>query len=328
MCARLFAVILALPCALGCAGSIARDMATEVPEPLINESLRTVLTPDTRELVTDVAALPEIEQATASLVASVTDGTLEALDDEERAERIGQAVEGFVRQVGHTLADVVGREIAPSLSRSVAAGLERALVRLTAEPNRERLAELARTLGHAGAEQLVRGVHVALQDPEVQQTVALTARNVGYQLALGAGDAIHEIEARERAARPAAPGGSSAPAALEAEEGGLPWAAIAAAVLAALLVIVVVASRIEARRRERALVALTDALEDAEDRPWAGELRALVRRRLREDARSHRAGLVGAASLRDLFRRRTERGDIDGGDEPRGPRRLDGAEAS
>ena len=310
MAKRAMVAALWMAATTGCAGAIAGDMAEAVPEPLINETLRTAMDPDTRELATDVAALPEIEEATATLVARVTDGALHALGEEERAERLAEAVDGFVREVGRALAEEVGREIAPALGRSVAEGLERSLVRLTAERNQPRLAALAATLARAGAEQLARGVSDALRDPEVQLILGATAQNVGRNLAIGAGEAIDEIEARERDRRTGPPLESGA--ATGDAEADVPWAALAVVVLAALLIAVFVSSRRTIRRRDRALSALARAIAHAEDDPGADALRRSLRRSLRDDP--------DADALRAL---------LGPSDEPPDPRRrLDAAEAT
>lgn len=318
MAHRALSVSLLLFASTGCAGAIAEDMAEEVPEPLITESLETMQQPDTRELITEIAAMPEIQEATRTFVARITDGAFAAMDDEARGERITQAVQGFVREVSQTLADQLGAQIAPALSQGVASGLERALVRLTDEESLEDIAELAQTLGRAGARELVYGMHEALQDPEVQRTAGMTARNLGYQVAMGAGEAIEDIEDRQHGSR--ASGATEAPQASGAAQSSeTPWAALAAAALAALLLAVALSSAYRVRRRERALLAVADALKSAEGRSWEADLRRMLSRRFRDDP--------DAEYLRELLRRHPEL-RLGGSDEEPPPRHLEPAEAT
>lgn len=316
----------------GCAhqaGSLAGAMAEEVPEPLINESLRTLADEDTQHLIGQVLGMPEIQGATRDLISNVTDGALDALSDEERAARLAELSSAFVTQVSMTLADVLEREVAPAMMRTMSRALDASLNRILSDETTDRMAaavanlatESTAALAIAVREELAPAMRAALEDPAVQEMIAGTTRTMSRGMVLGVQDAFEEIEARRgpeqtntiltRLQQAAGPGYDILQVALVALLIGL-------LVLLGLLLRAIARSRehaAEAHRREAAILALTEALKSTEDRPWSRELLELLKESFRDNEH--------AVYLRDVLRRNRHlrmgrRGGPDDREEPGG----------
>lgn len=244
----------------GC-GAITRDVAAEVPEPFIHESLRTLAQDDTQALVSELVSLPEVRAATRDLVASVTDGSLDALAEPERAERLGSAVEQFVARIVAAIADAADREVAPvvvaTIERSVDAALREALSRESRDRISEATSEIAeRTVASAAIaarDEMGPALRAVLADPETRQVLRDTAREISREVARGSGEAMRE--ARARAVDSDEPAGLFAEGARMLERGSalldLLFAVVVLGALA-LAVLRVRRTRRNARREERA----------------------------------------------------------------------------
>src|SRR5262245_51160352 len=82
----------------GCGGPIAEAVGS-MPRPAIQESLRTFEDPETRRMLAEVLSMPEVRGASRELISNLTDGTLDALDDDQRRERIAALTDRFVADV-------------------------------------------------------------------------------------------------------------------------------------------------------------------------------------------------------------------------------------
>lgn len=308
----------------GCAhhaGAIAGEMAGEVPEPLIQESLRTLGDEETRELIADVLGMPEVQDATRELIGSVTDGAIDALTEEERAARLSELSTAFVARVSDTLADVIERDIGPAVVQTLARALDASLRTILSDRTIERLSEAigivaqqsAAALAVAMREELGPAMRAALREdlgpalrdamasPETQEVIADTTRTMSREMVLGVQDAFEEIEAREGSQQT-----NTILTRLQDVAGGgfdflrVALIALALALLVALLFLVRAIARAreheaEAHRREAAMVALTEAIKSTEDRPWSRELLDLLKDSFRDNEH--------ADYLRDVLRR-------------------------
>ncbi|UJR83423.1 hypothetical protein [Sandaracinus amylolyticus] len=302
------AVVVATFMASGCAhtaGTVAGEVAEEMPEPLIESTLDELRDEDTRRAFVEVLSNPEVQEATRALIANVTDGTLDALSDEERAARIADVSNRFVASVSDALAGSLERDIGPALAQTMSRALDASLRRILDEESTQRIAaavsrvaqESAVALAVAMREEIGPAMRAALtdamHDPEAQRAIAVTMRTLSREVVLGVQDAFEEIEARDRAQRPDTP--------LTriqdwAEEGaGTLQIVLVVAVLALLALVAwqvhttarARAQEAQAQRREAAIVALTEALRNAQSRPESAQLlesleRAFGRRRGRE----------------------------------------------
>lgn len=224
-------VLLAAVCA-SCgpaAARVATRVAEETPEPFIRETLDTLQDEEVRDLFVAVLATPEVREATRELVASVTDGTLDALTMEGRAARLDELTARYVGVVSRAIEEAFAERIGPSLEASAARTLDRGLERLLAEETMEgagrateRLAErmtaammvavrdelgpsvrsavqddLGPALGDALRQHLGPALRDSLTDPEMQAALGATTRIMAREATLGLQEAFQEIDARE-----------------------------------------------------------------------------------------------------------------------------------
>lgn len=349
------AVALAAGAAVGgCAhqaGAIAGEVAEEMPEPLIQESLRTLSDEETRDLIARVLGMPEVRDATRELVGNVTDGMIDAMTDEERAARLAELAERFVARVGDTLADVMERDVAPVLAQTMSRALDASLRTLLSERSTDRIGEaIARLAREAAAamalalreeigpalratlrEDLAPALREALADPDVQGAIADTSRTMSRGVVLGIQDALEQIEERRGPEQTSTlltrlQGLPSTSATFQYVAAGLALLLLLAIALLARAVARARAHEAEAQRREAAMIALAEAIKSAEDRPWSSELLDMLRQSLRDTEHG--------AYVRDVLRRhrglRAERAreghEIDREERgPRGPLEPSGA---
>ncbi|MDQ3034628.1 MAG: hypothetical protein M3Y87_19620 [Myxococcota bacterium] len=308
----------------GCAthaGAIAGEMAGEVPEPLIQESLRTLADDETQELIAEVLGMPAVQDATRELIGNVTDGAIEALTNEERAARLTELSQQFVARVSDTLADVIERDIGPAMVQTLTRALDASLRRILSDETIERMSqavalvaqqsaaalavavreELGPALRAALREDLGPALREAMASPETQEVIADTTRTMSRGMVLGVQDAFEEIEAREGPQQT-----NTILTRLQDFAGGglnilqFALAALALALLVALLFLVRAIAKAreheaEAHRREAAMIALTEAIKNTEDRPWSRELLDLLKDSFRDNEH--------ADYLRDVLRR-------------------------
>ncbi|WP_157068760.1 hypothetical protein [Sandaracinus amylolyticus] len=321
------AIVIAALLASGCAhtaGAVAGEVAEEMPEPLIESTLDELGDEDTRRAFVEILSMPEVQDATAGLIGNVTDGTLDALSDEERAARIAEMSSRFVASVSDALADSLERDIGPAVAQTMSRALSASLRRILDEESTQAIAaavarvaqESAVALAVAMRDELGPAMRAALaealQDPQTQAAIAVTTRTLSREMVLGVQDAFEQIE-REN------PQTDTVLTRLQdaADEGTNTLQIVLVLAVLALLALVAWqvhtsararAQEAQAQRREAAIVALTEALRNAQSRPESAELlesleRAFGRRRGRE-------------FLRELLER-TRRGPGGGG--PGGP---------
>lgn len=322
------------------AGEAAEQAAEEAPEPFITETIDTLSEPETRQKIADLLASPEVEEATRELIGNVTDGTLQALDDEARAARIGAVSARFVTRVSDAIADTLERDVGPALAQSMARALDASVREVLDEDTTGRVGEALATLAQRSAaalaiavreelgpamrtmirDELVPAFREALDDPETQAAIARTTRTLSREAVLGVQDAFEEIE--RRSGHPAQE--ETILTRLQDWAGeGFDFMQLALLVLLVILLVLVAwlvrstakaraheaqarAGAAQAKSREAAIVALTESIRSS-DSPWSDELLALLEASFRDPAE--------AARLRAAL----ERGRRDRGEPPAGP---------
>lgn len=322
---------------VGCAhhaGAIAGQMAEEAPEPLIRSTVETLGDEETQAAIAEVLASPEVQTATRELIGNVTDGTLDALTDEERAARLEAFSERFVARVSNALAGSIERDVGPALAQVMSRTLDQSLQRVLSEESTDRMAaavsrvaqqsvvamaagmreELGPAMRATLREELVPALNEALAHPDTQRTIALTTRTLSREMVLGVQDAFAEIEARD-------PEHRTDTVITRLQD----WAGEGSNTLQIILVLMVLgllamvawqmhttarakAQEAQAHRREAAIVALTEALRNAQSRPETNELLDALERAFH--------GKRERAFLRDLLQRSRRGGGP--GDEPGG----------
>jgi hypothetical protein len=291
-----------------------------VPEPLITESLRTLSEDQTREMVVDVLGMPEIREATRELIGHVTDGTIDALSEQSRADRLTEVSEQFVLRISTALASMLERDVGPAMVRTLSRGLDTSLRRILSEETQSQIGvavarvaqqstaalavavrdELGPAMRAAWENDVAPALRSELTNPETQLVIADTSRTMSRGVILGIQDAFEEIDARKGRAPDTILTRlqEAAGAGFGVLQWGLVVLLIALLVLFGFLVRATAQARkheAEAYRREAAIVALTEAIKSTESKSWSPELLDLLKASFRDSEH--------AAYIRDILRR-------------------------
>ncbi|AKF09482.1 hypothetical protein [Sandaracinus amylolyticus] len=187
-------------------GSVARSVATEVPEPLIHESLRTLAQEDTQALAAEVFASPEVRSAMRELAATMTDGALDALGEEERAARMTEAIEALAARIVAAVAAAMDRELAPVVVSTVERSVDAATRELVSEQSRDRLAaglsDVTDRVIVSASGTVREELRDVLTHPETQELLRATVRGIAEESVRGTERAVREArQAREAEGR-------------------------------------------------------------------------------------------------------------------------------
>lgn len=314
----------------GGVGALAGEAGGALPEPVIEETLRTLDDEETQRQIIELLRRPGVQEATRELVANITDGTLDALSEEERAARITELADAFVLRI----ADAVERDIGPAMTRAVAETLEESLRRALSEENAAALSETVTGIARQSTAALAVAVREelgpamrdafrdALDDPETRALISDASRVIARAMVLGVQDGFEEIEER------AGPHQTDTVVTRLQEMAGegfdLGQLLLFLILLAMLAVVIYLARSVvkerrgeaEAESREAALATLIAAIKSTEGRPWSPELTEMLQASLKDDEPS--------VYLRELLRKSSgdtagsRRGDRSGGT-PSGP---------
>ncbi|MBL9099891.1 MAG: hypothetical protein JNL82_02980 [Myxococcales bacterium] len=217
---------------LACATGAERLTRRVVPAGL-NETLKALNDPENQELLRRLVDLPDIQKAAHDLSEAITSGALDELTDEQRAARLRQLTDDFVRQIAGSVARELDSKISPSLTRAVedivggavgaalspanrqqARSFVDAITRTTIATFGESTGKILRddlgpalqhvlehnlgpALDHLIAERIVPALKRALDD-EMVPAVGRLSREVTRQAVLGAHDAFVELQVDQK----------------------------------------------------------------------------------------------------------------------------------
>lgn len=268
-------------CATGC-GAAARDLTRQAVPGAVEGGIDAMVDPQNQERVIDGLREENVERAVDKVVSGVVDGSLESMTVPERREAMRDAFVELTRGFQLPMRiDAIDRN---TMGDIVDESLERVL---TVE-NGDKVRAMVRVL-------LLELVSAAMDVSEkaelgkhMQEGVRLIAKNA----ALGFQDAVDETAAQKRNGALPEDRGNLLMAADEAAKGGtsVMWlvaAGVSGFAIALLAAILWSGRRSRASRaaledRDAALMALTAVLGQAQSKPWAGELRELLKESIYE----------------------------------------------
>ncbi|WAS92353.1 hypothetical protein [Nannocystis punicea] len=284
----------------------------------LDESVGFLEDPQSQERIQKLLADPQIQAAGRELTASLVEGALDGLTDEERQAALRKATARFVDTIARAAGTSLKEQISPALASTVQQTLDSALSPKTRREASAMVDELTRTtvvaltqsagkglkedLGPAlrsvleqdlgpGLKKLVRAdLAPALRDAvrdELVPVVGIVSREASKQLVLGAADALAELEVRRDLGQYEESLWSRLDHTLHK---GIQISQVIAWVLGLALAIViglvvratVLRRRIEAdrARSERLLLSLVDELHRGCDKPDVEELLSQIRTRV------------------------------------------------
>lgn len=198
-------------------GAIGEQAAAGATPAVIEGSLDTMAERENRTRLVQILGSPEVEDAARELSARVTDGTLAALTQEQRFERVTAATNAFIAKVSEAMSEQLHETVAPEIARTVAMSTDAAIRRALSGANLEQLGSAIALLAERAVTAILASVRAEiramvreelgpalrdeLRDPETQRVLGQTARTMSKQVVLGAQEGFETLNAREDAGR-------------------------------------------------------------------------------------------------------------------------------
>ena len=160
--------------------AVSPEVPREAPPVAIDATLGKLDEPETKRRMERLLASPEMRAVERELVAGVVDGSLSALEERDRQERIGALTSRYAS------------EMARGLSSEIARGLSE--TRLGSAASEAMTEELGPAMQKVLRENIGPGIAEALQDEEVHAALGATVRVLGREMVLGANEALTTIQ--------------------------------------------------------------------------------------------------------------------------------------
>jgi hypothetical protein len=298
-------------------------LAAEIPRAatpgVIEGGLEGLDDPVNKRRLAHILASPEMKVIQRELVADILDGSLAALGEPERVERVGVVTSRYAASLLHGFS----RDVAPELSTATSTTMHGVMgVALSAE-NQRQMQRLVGSLVQASVEPIAKGLSdaelsssmsgaltkelgpaiqnvlrdnlgpglaEALSSDEVKRALGNTAHALGREMILGANEGLASVQEGKssKSSDPSVLASFSSLAQQGVTAGRFfPWVAAAVAVLLGVWVWRLRGQttryRTEGEQRAETTRVLTEALGAAEGKPWSGELFTALEDRLRSD---------------------------------------------
>jgi hypothetical protein len=283
-CARVSTALL-LASGFGCAHTAER-VASETATTTVEQTSEELSEPDNQRRLLEFWSSPGMQTAARGMAAGFSEGLLDALAEPERAERLAHVTQQYVA--------LIARGLEPELVRMTAAAVDAGMQRAMSAANQRAAEQFVRGLTQAGGQAMAAAIVAdlgpaieralaqdvgpgvtAMLDPNFKRAVAGTSEQVARASVVGA----------QRGLASALPIGAS-------HAGLLGWAqlTIVLAVLGLLglfgwILWLRAQTRREAaliRRRETSALLLFQAMQASEGKPWAPEMREMIREALQD----------------------------------------------
>lgn len=271
---------------------------------VVDSGLSTLDDPANKRKMRDLVASPEIKQLEKELITGIVDGSLSAMTEQRRAERMGEIAARFtgvfMRGMSNEMTAALANEENARRLQSLVGGV----VQASFEPVIKSMGEL--DVGHTASEAMTKhlgpalqkvlqenlgpGIANAMDHDDVRRALGGMAHAMGKEMVLGANEALTMIQQDQRAkvAEPSLLGNVSLM--VDKGPGIMTVVAIAIAVIAAALAVWVGKLLLERKRyrtnaEERAATTrmLNEALRIADGKPWRDDLLSVLEQRFNAD---------------------------------------------
>lgn len=323
---RLFATLVMSLGAWGCAlptkiVALSPEIPRDATKIAIDAGLESLEEAETKRRIERMLASPEMRAAERELVAGIVDGSLSALSEQDRVERVGALTSRYMAGVLRSLSREVAPELAPAASQAVRGAVRSALSEALSARNQREVQRLVGSVAEAGARPLVKiltdaeiasalsdalteklgpalqqvlrenigpGIAEALSDEEIQSALGASARVMGREVVLGVNEALVQIQESKSS------GGESLLGRLGnlASNGAklavsLTWLLVAAVLVLAVWIVKLLSQtrRYRGENEQRAATTrlLAEAMRASKGKPWSGELLAALEERIRAE---------------------------------------------
>jgi hypothetical protein len=299
--------------AAGCAGQIADQMPRAATPAVVESGLLALDDPANQRRLAHLLARPEIKLIQQELVAALLDGSLAALGEQERADRVGRItarytaslMKGFSQEVVPQIAPMSAAMMRGAMSDQNQQLMQRfigSMVQASIDPVIKSLAdadiagsvstamtnELGPAIQKVLRDDLGPGIAQTLSSAEVKRALGDTAHTLGREMILGANEALAQVQ-ESKATQDSSLLGSVSHLAHQGEAATrfLPWILLAAVLGLGVWVVRLLSQTRRYRTAEEQRVettrVLNEAIRAAEGKPWSGELLTALEGRFADD---------------------------------------------
>lgn len=284
----------------------ARDLASTTPPLAINSTLRALNEEENQRLVVRLLASPEVREATRALAAALADGTMSAMTEPERVERIEQISSRYVatltRSVTRSMAEGLRSDLAPALAQmtrvmvsnamreAMREGYQRDLERVASGVSRASADAASRGMAEGITRDLVPAMREALLNEQTAGAMRTAIRSLAREAVLGSNEAMTQIQRQQdRGAQPSFLSRLSS----MSEDGVRIMRLVTVIAIVLVLALGVWVLRLvlrgrrvaaESERNAASAVLFAQAIRAAEGKPWSKELTEILQERLKDDA--------------------------------------------
>lgn len=288
-------VLLALFGATGCgaAGMMTRD----VTHAAVDSGLKAMDDPNNKARMAHLAGSQEIKDAEAEMISGVLDGSLAALGDEARIQRVNAITSryatGMFQGFQKDVAPQIGPMIAPIVADVTRSAVQSAMSAAMGPEGQHELSTalssaMTRDMGPAIqkvlSDNLAPGIAAALQNDEVKRALGDTAHLLGREMVLGVNEGLMKAQEQRGVDGKSALGSLSSMASKGAGIAtAVTWVLAALVlVLGGLLVKLLMQAkkyRSESDENKAETRLIDEARKASEGKPWSGELIAALENR-------------------------------------------------
>ena len=266
------------------------DIPRDATPVAIEAGLRAMNDPANQQRMYQMVSSPEMKAVERELMSGMVDGSLAALSDTDRAERIGALTSRYATGMLQGFSRDVAPQIGPAVSEVMRTAVRGAMSEAMKPENQIGLSTaisgaMTRDLGPALqkviSDNLAVGIAEALQKDEVKRALGETAHLLGREMVLGVNEGMTQIQEAKAKGEPSALGSLTSLA-----NKGSNIASVITWVLVGVVLVLggVLAKMLMQARKYRsesdeqvaATRLLTEARKASEGKPWSAELIAAL----------------------------------------------------
>jgi len=184
-----------LMCCLALSCCTPASIARQASSAAVDEGAEELTEQSTQQSLQKAAADPQIQAATQDMTQHIAEGVLQALESPRAQKQLTSMTRTVTLAAVQQMVSALGSEQTRAHLEGLTQGVTSAALRQTAESLGTDLRPALRT---ALQEDLTKGLADALRSEELQPALGQTAKNVAYNLALGANDGLGDAWHSER----------------------------------------------------------------------------------------------------------------------------------
>jgi hypothetical protein len=277
------------------------NIARQASSAAVDEGAEELTEASTQKSLQKAAADPQIQAATQDMTQHITEGILQAMESERGRAQITQMTRTVTLAAVQQMAATLGSEQTRAHLTGLTEGVTDAALKQVGESLQSDLRPALRTMLQ---EDLTHGLATALRSEELQPALGQTAKNVAYNLALGANDGLGDAWDSDRGI---AQDARMLPQMLPGVNGSWLWLGLAGMGMLTLMfvsgAVMLIArarqARAEVSRLESATLLLATAMRERQATDQTDEILAVV-----QQALEGRAEKTGKHRIMDALRMR------------------------